>query len=239
MGGRQRQDHVLAVARDDHQRAGTHALEHVAGSIAPIATPSMTRSTYRAGVDRLAVDTLEDHPEGRVREDRPDREHAQERDAIPCEAAVEDRRNPRLGIDVDLVHDRAGDLDPVFPRTARRRERSRRSAGRSRPRRRSPPGSRASGRPPRSRAHHRSDAGVSRALDEQHLVTVERLVGGPDSRPEVLHYIARDVGLREAARDVDRAHDRGLFGSPNVSFMRTASSSAGSPSSMTVRCPTA
>ena len=83
------------------------------GSIAPIATPSITRSRSGAGMDRLAVDALEDHREGRVREDRPDGQDAEERDAVDGEAALEDRGDAGLGVEIDLVDDRPGDLDAV------------------------------------------------------------------------------------------------------------------------------
>ena len=86
----------------------------------------------------------------------------------------------------------------------------------------------------------RADAGVPGALDEQHVaVGRERGVGGPDPRRQVLDDLALDVGLGEAARDVDRAHlRRAARAAPKTLFIRTASSSAGTPSSMTVRWPT-
>ena len=43
-------------------------------------------------------------------------------------------------------------------------------------------------------------------LDEQDVAIGERGVGGPDARRQVLDDVALDVGLGEAARDVDRAH---------------------------------
>ena len=46
------------------------------------------------------------------------------------------------------------------------------------------------------------------AFDEQDVVVLERLVGVPNPGAQVLHDLARDVGLGEAARDVDRAHVR-------------------------------
>ena len=51
------------------------------------------------------------------------------------------------------------------------------------------------------------DARVPRPLDEQDVpVSRERRVGRPDPLAEVLDDPALDVGLGEAARDVDRAH---------------------------------
>ena len=58
-------------------------------------------------MDRLAVDALEDHLERRVRQDRPDRQDAEQRDAVRREAALEDLLDPGLGLEVDLVDDRA------------------------------------------------------------------------------------------------------------------------------------
>jgi hypothetical protein len=55
---------------------------------------------------------------------------------------------------------------------------------------------------------HRADPGVARPLDEHELLRVgEDRVRAPDPGPEVLDDLAGDVCLREAARNVDRAHD--------------------------------
>src|SRR5204862_2628766 len=64
------------------------------------------------------------------------------------------------------------------------------------------------------------------------------LVGGPDLRPEVLHDLAGDVGLREPARICTGLMSDSPSGRSNTLFMSTASSSAGTPSSITVRWPT-
>ena len=55
---------------------------------------------------------------------------------------------------------------------------------------------------------------------------------------EVLHDLAVDVRLGEAARDVDRAHLRERLAQAEHLRISTASSSAGTPSSMIVRWPT-
>ena len=62
---------------------------------------------------RLAVDALEDHRQGRVRQDRPVRQDAQQRDPVAGEAALQGPGQARLGVEVDLVDDRPGDLDAV------------------------------------------------------------------------------------------------------------------------------
>ena len=50
------------------------------------------------------------------------------------------------------------------------------------------------------------DPGVAGPLDEQDVPLGEGGMGGPDPRRQVLDDLALDVGLGEAARDVDRAH---------------------------------
>ena len=65
-------------------------------------------------VDRLAADAFEDHPEGRVREDRSDRQDAEQGDAVKREPTLEDGPDPGLGVEVDLVHDRPGDRDALL-----------------------------------------------------------------------------------------------------------------------------
>jgi hypothetical protein len=47
---------------------------------------------------------------------------------------------------------------------------------------------------------------VAGALDEQDVAIEECRVRRPDARRQVRHDVALDVGLGEAARDVDRAH---------------------------------
>ena len=83
------------------------------GSIAPIATPPITWSRSGAGVERLAVDAFEDHRQGRVGQDRPVGQHAQQRDAVAREAALQGPGEARLGVEVDLVDDGARDVDAV------------------------------------------------------------------------------------------------------------------------------
>ena len=69
----------------------------------------------------------------------------------------------------------------------------------------------------RRRPEHRGDGGVGHpdnraharvpgALDQEDVVLGELAVGIADQRAQVLHDLARDVGLGEAARDVDGAH---------------------------------
>jgi hypothetical protein len=158
------------------------------------------------------VDALEDHRQRRVRQDRPDGQDAQQRDAVVGEAALEDARDPGLGDHVDLVDDRPGDLDAVRPE--QRRVEDDLVDG---------PADAALADDHRGRPQHPRDdrvrqpddgpdPGVPRALDEQDLVVVVRGVSRPELRPQVLHDIARDVRLREAARDVDGAHHRVRLG---------------------------
>ncbi len=160
----------------------------------------------RTGMDRLAVDALEDHRQGRVGQDRPVRQDAQQRDAVAGQPVFERAGEPRLGVEVDLVDDRAGDLDAV-PLEQRGVEHD------------------LVDRPPdaalrhddRRRAEHRRhgrvreaddgpDPGVPGALDEQDVAIGEGRVGLADAGRQVGHDVALDVGLGEPARDVDRAH---------------------------------
>ena len=122
------------------------------------------------------------------------------------QAALERVRDPGLRVDVDLVDDRARDLDAV-----RREERGVEHDLVDRP------ADATLGDDHRRRAEHRghdrvreaddrADAGVPGPLDQQDVVVGEGAVRCEDPRAEVLDDIARDVRLREAARDVDRAH---------------------------------
>ena len=56
------------------------------GSIAPMAIAADDLVEVRARVDGLAVDALEDHRQGRVRQDRPVRQDAEQRDAVARQA---------------------------------------------------------------------------------------------------------------------------------------------------------
>ena len=106
-----RRDDVLAVARHDDQRPRPDALEHVLRLHRPDRDAADDLVEVRAGVDRLAVDALEDHRQRRVGEDRAVREHAEQRDAVAGQATLQGPRQVRLGEQVDLVHDGPGDRD--------------------------------------------------------------------------------------------------------------------------------
>ena len=121
--------------------------------------------------------------------------------------ALEDVGDPRLGVEVDLVDDRAGDRHAVRGEVRRVEDdlvdRPADAALADDDRRR--PEHRRDGRV--RQPDDRPDAGVTGPLDQEHLVaSPERVAGGDDPRPEVLDDLARDVLLREPARDVDRAH---------------------------------
>jgi hypothetical protein len=214
VGSRQRQDHVLAVARDDDERARPDSLEHVTRFHRADRHAVDDAVEVRAGVNRLAADALEDHAECRVRQDRPDRQDAEERDAVLCEAALEDASDPRLGLHVDLVDDRPGDLDPVRPEQRRIEDDlvdRPADATLADDHRRRPEHARDDRvRQPDDRA----DAGVTGPLHEQDLVVAVGAMGRPDPRPEVLDDLAGDVRLREAPGDVDRAHHSVGLGQP-------------------------
>ena len=208
----EREDHVLAVARDDDQRAGPHPLQHVVRLHRPDRDALDDPVEVGAGRDHAAADALEDHAQRRVRQDRPVRQHAQQRDPVPLEAALEGLRDPRLLVDPDLVDDRARHPDAVR-REVRRVEDDLVDR---------PPDA-ALGHDHRRRPEHLRDdrvrqpdhgahAGVPRALDEQHVVVRELAVRGEDPAAEVLDDLARDVRLGEPARDVDRAHHRVRLG---------------------------
>ena len=208
MGGREREDDVLAVARDDHQRAGTDPLEHVVRLHRADRDALDDPVEVGPGRDHPAAHALEDHAQRRVRQDRPVRQHAEQRDPVPAEAAPQRVLDARLLVDPDLVDDRPGDPDAVrgemrgveddlVDRAAdaalghdhRRRAEHPRDDGVRQP-------------------DHRADAGVARALDQQDVVVRELALRGHDPGAEVLDHLARDVRLGEPARDVDRAHHR-------------------------------
>ena len=106
-------DDVDPVAGHDDQAARPDPLEHVLGLHRADGDAADDLVEVRARVDRLAVDALEDHREGRVRQDRPVRQDAEQRDAVARQAALERPRQAGLGVEVDLVDDRPGDLDAV------------------------------------------------------------------------------------------------------------------------------
>ena len=191
----------------DHERARAHVLEHVAGLHRPDRDAVDHPVEVRARMDRLAADALEDHPEGGVRQDRADRQHAEQADPVEGEAALEHLGDPGLGDEVDLVDDRPGDRHPVGGEVGRVQDdlvdRPAHATLADDDRRRAE-------QPGHDRvreADHRADSGMSRALDQEHVVVgAERVTGRDDPRAEVLDDLARDVLLREPARDVDRAH---------------------------------
>ena len=201
-----RVDDVDPVAGHDDQAARPDPLEHVLRLHRADGDPADHRIEVGTRVDGLAVDALEDHREGRVRQDRPVREDAEQRDPVTRQPALEGPGQARLGVEVDLVDDRPGDLHAMaleqrgiehdlVDRTAdaalgdddRRRPEERRHRRVREP-------------------DDRADAGVTGPLDQEDVAIGERRVGGPDPRREVLDDVALDVGLGEAARDVDRAH---------------------------------
>ena len=86
----------------------------------PDGDPADDLVEVRPGMDGLAVDPLEDHRQGRVRQDRPVRQDAQQRDAVAGQAALQGPGQVGLGQQVDLVDDRPGDGHARRARTARR-----------------------------------------------------------------------------------------------------------------------
>ena len=208
VGRGQREDRVLAVAGDDHQRAGAHPLEHVVRLHRADRHAVDDAVEVRARVDHAPVDAREDHPERRVGQDRPVRQDPQERDPVEGQAALQRPRDARLLVDPHLVHQGARDRHAVRgevrgvehdlvdrPADAALRHDHRRRPQHRRDRR---------VRQPHDGTHPR----VPGALDQQDVVIRELAVGRHDPGAQVLHHVARDVGLREAARDVDRAHHR-------------------------------
>ena len=144
-----------------------------------------------------------------------------------------------LRLDVDLVHDRAGDTDTVL-REQRRVEhdlvdRAPDAALADDDRRGAERGS--DGRVRQS--DDRPDAGMSGALDEEHVAPRANwawaaAIFAPRSSTTspAMYALVNPRGMCTGLSTVYGS------GSPNVARMSTASSSAGSPSSMTVRCPT-
>jgi hypothetical protein len=204
---RQGQDHVLAIAGDDDERPRSDPLQHVPRLHRPDRDAVDHPIEVRTRVDRLAVDPFENHPESRVRQDRPDGEDAEEADAVGAQSSLQNLLDARLGVEIDLVHYGPGDrhavgremggieddlvdrpADAAFADDDRRRpEHPRHDRIRQ--------------------ADHRADAGMARPLDEEDVVVgSERIAGGNDAGAEVLDDLARDVLLREAAGDVNGAH---------------------------------
>ena len=160
----------------------------------------------RSVVDRLSVEPFENHLERRAGEDRAPGQHAEEGDAVGRQPALDHPGDARLGIDVDLVDDRPGDVDALGPEERRVQDdlvdRAADAAladdDRRRPEHRRDRGVR--------KADHRPDAGMAGALDEEHVVGLVGRPGLHHPSAEVLYDLAGDVRLGEAARDVDRAH---------------------------------
>ena len=116
------------------------------------------------------------------------------------------RAMPGWACDVDLVDDRAGDLDPLGPEQRGVEDdlvdRATDAALAD-----DEDGGAEERRDGRVREpDHRADAGMAGALDEQDVVVAEGGLRVEDPRAEVLDDVAGDVGLREAARDVHGTH---------------------------------
>ena len=213
MGIDDRRDDVGPVARHDDEAARPDPLEHVLGLHRPDRDAADDLVEVRPGMERLALDALEDHREGRVGQDGPVWQHAEQRDPVSGETLLEGPRETGFGVEVHLVHDRPGDLDAVaFEQGGVQDDLVDR------------PADPALGHDDRGRAEHRGDdrvrepddrpdPRVAGPLDEQDVaVGGERRVGVADPLRQVLHDPALDVGLGEPARDVDRAHPRDRLG---------------------------
>ena len=109
----EREDRVLAVAGHDDQRARADVLEHVVRLHR--ADRHAVDDAVEVGTrgDDAAVHAPQDHPQRRVGQDRPVRQHAQERDPVEGEAALQRPLDPRLLVDPDLVDEGARDRHPV------------------------------------------------------------------------------------------------------------------------------
>ena len=190
-------------------------------------------------MDRLAADPLEDHRERRVRQDRPVRQDAEERDAVAGEAALEGPGEVRLRGEVDLVDDGPGDADAGALESAALSTIS--SIGRPTP----PSDTMTAGAPSMAaddrvrQADDRPDPGVPGALDEQDVAVAANVAWAARMR----------AGRSSTTLPSMYAwvNPRGMWtglicrsgsGRPKTVFISTASSSAGTPSSMTVRWPT-
>ena len=176
------------------------------GSIAPIAIPPMTAS--RSGPGWIVSPWTPSRTIASVGFDRIGRygQDAEQRDAVARQAALEVRASPGFASRSTLLTIAPATLDPVAleqrgvehdlvdrPADAALGDDDGRRAEQRRDRRVREPDDRA-------------DPGVAGPLDEQDVAIDERGVGRPDARRQVLDDVALDVGLGEAARDVDRAH---------------------------------
>ena len=215
MRRRDREDHVLAVAGHDDERLRPDPFEHVRGLHRADRHAADDLVEVRARVDRLAVNPFEDHRERRVGQDRAVRQHAEERDAEPFEALLEDPPEIRSRGQVDLVDDRTADVH-ALPLEQRGIEHDLVDRAADAALRDDDRGRTEHARHDRVREpDHRSDTGVSGALDEHDVaVTGEAGMRGPDAGRQVLDDAALDVVAREAAWDVDRAHPVERFGQP-------------------------
>ena len=113
MRGGQRQDHVLAVARDDDERPGATRSSMWLGSIAPMATPSITRSRSGPGWITRPPTPWSTMPSVGLDRIGQYGQHAEERDAVQREAALERPLDPGLVVHADLVDEGAGDRHAV------------------------------------------------------------------------------------------------------------------------------
>ncbi len=168
-----------------------------------------------AGVEQLTGHLLHEHREGRVGEDRPIRQGAQQPDAMSGESLAQDIRQGRVRVRIHLVHDRTQDLDatPGEERVvehdlvdglahARLGDDHRGRAQECRHVRVRQPDDRA-------------DTRMTGTLDEQYLpIPGCDVICREDAGTKVLGHLARDERRREATRDVHRAHDPELVGHP-------------------------
>ncbi len=160
-------------------------------------------------VEHLPFDLLDEHRQRRVRQQRPVRQHPQQLDAVLGQAVAQDVGESRVRVRVDLVDDRAGDLDAMAGEQRAIEHDLVDGTADSRlghDRRRCLEHARDLGvRKP----DHRPDAGMTRPLDQQEVVRVgQGGVRASDAAGQVRRDLAADVGLGEAAWDVDRAHHR-------------------------------
>ena len=177
------------------------------GSIAPIATPPMTRS--RSGPGWRVSPWTPSRTIARVGLDRMGRYGRTPSNGIPClrKALFKGARQARLGVEIDLVHDRArhvhavtfeqgGVEDDLVDRPA---DAALRDDDRRRPEHRCDDGVR--------EPDHRPDPGMARPLDEQDVALGrEGGMGVQDPLRQVRHHTTFDVGLGEPPWDVDRTH---------------------------------
>ena len=213
MSSGQLENDVLAVARDDDQRARTDPFEHVAGLHRTDRDIVDGPVEIRARMERLAPDAFEDHGQRRVGQDRTVGQDAQQRDALVGQASLQNPAQVRLGIQVHLVDDRPGNFDAVGGEVRRVEhdfvDRPTDTALRDDDRGRPEHGGHRRVR----QADHRPHPSVARPLDEQKLtVRPDRVSGRLDPGAQVVHDLALDVRLGEAPRNVHRTHHRHRVG---------------------------